>query len=69
MPTDGWASASATISSRQRGNSQRRAVGAAIVDDDVVPVLIGLGANALDALRYVLDGVLHRGDDADECGD
>jgi hypothetical protein len=40
--------------------------GSAIVNDDVVPTLVGLGKNALGTLRNVLDIVVHRGNDADE---
>jgi hypothetical protein len=43
--------------------------GSAIVNDDVVPTLVGLGGlgkNALGTLRNVLDFVVHRGNDADE---
>ena len=47
------------------GNLQRR-IRAAVVDDDVFPVLIGLGQHAFNALDEVLRPVVHRGDNADQ---
>src|SRR5215213_5729974 len=44
----------------------RRAVGAAVVDDYIVPMLIRLASHAFNAFLYVVNGVVHRGDNADQ---
>src|ERR1019366_4057485 len=43
-----------------------RAIGTAIIDDDIVPVLIRLGTDAIDAFRQVLSIVVHRRNNTDQ---
>lgn len=47
-------------------NNIRRVVGAAVIDDYIFPVLIGLGQDALNAFSEIFLAVIDRGNNTDQ---